>query len=423
MQGRSSARAFTRSTTATRLIRWPSACCPWSTGSIRPRWHFCSTTGSNGAKTTFTLTESFLINRLCLTTILMMTVACPNVVMAAESAPLPAHEATYEVLRHGKKVGELEVSLEQLDSGVWYYRSDTRATAGGERARTVSSEQAASAPGRGTRIRMLPYHHAQHAPANNRHFQHQADWQAGTTQVRTEKGEKTVELTDRLVDPLSLRLQLAVNLSDPDKRYGNHDFELIDRNEIKHARYMYDGDETLELPAGCFETVRIRRDEKPGSDKVNLSWHAADFHWMPVRILQRRGGKDRLDIRLVSSSLPLKDCSYAFTDLTHPFQPIAGAPADRRANQTGRPPGNAQWPDFCCRPNAAHFPKENGHRLFADARGWRAGLTGPPSDCRPARAGCRVANGNKTSRNREPAHRKTPTRPPPAFSGRPAHRP
>lgn len=241
--------------------------------------------------------------------ILMMTVACPNVVMAAESAPLPAHEATYEVLRHGKKVGELEVSLEQLDNGVWYYRSDTRATAWWAKALNVSAEEAAHFTWRGDRIRMLTYHHAQHAPANNRHFQHQADWQAGTTQVRTEKGEKTVELTDRLVDPLSLRLQLAVNLSDPDKRHGNHDFELIDRNEIKHARYMYDGDETLELPAGCFETVRIRRDEKPGSDKINLSWHAADFHWMPVRILQRRGGKDRLDIRLVSSSLPLKDCS------------------------------------------------------------------------------------------------------------------
>src|SRR5690625_1997850 len=117
MQGRSSARAFTRSTAATRLIRWPNACCPWSTGSIRPRWHFCSTTGSNGAKNTFTLTESFLINRLCLTTILMMTVACSNVVMAAESAPLPAHEATYEVLRHGKKVRSEEHTSELQSRG------------------------------------------------------------------------------------------------------------------------------------------------------------------------------------------------------------------------------------------------------------------------------------------------------------------
>jgi hypothetical protein len=228
--------------------------------------------------------------------------------MAAEPAPLPPHEASYEVLRHGKKVGELTVSLEQLDNGVWHYRSDTHATAWWVRALNMSAEEAAHFTWRGDRIVMLTYHHAQHAPANNRYFQHRTDWDAGTTEVRTEKGTQIIELVDNMVDPLSLRLQLAVNLADESRRRDTQEFTLLDRDEVKQKQYTFDGEETLELPAGCFETVRIRRIENPGSDKHNLSWHASDFHWMPVRILRQEDGKDKLDIRLLSTDLPLDGC-------------------------------------------------------------------------------------------------------------------
>lgn len=227
---------------------------------------------------------------------------------ADNGAPLPAHEATYEVLRHGKKVGELMVSLEQLENGVWHYRSDTKATAWWARALNLSAEESAHFVWRGERIVMLTYHHAQSAPANNRFFQHRTDWAEGTTEVRTEEVSKTIELVDNMVDPLSLRLQLAVNLADASKRRTTHEFTLLDRDEVKEKQYAYDGEESLEVPAGCFDTIRLERVEQPGSDKTNLSWHAEAFHWMPVRILRREDDKDKLDIRLLETDLPLNGC-------------------------------------------------------------------------------------------------------------------
>lgn len=238
-----------------------------------------------------------------------LTVACSGAAMAADDAPLPPHEANYEVLRHGKKIGEVTMRLEQLDNGVWHYHSDTRATAWWVKALNVSAEESAHFVWRGDRIVMLTYHHAQHAPANNRFFQHRTDWEAGTTEVRTEDGKQTVELVDNMVDPLSLRLQLAVNLADKAQRRATHDFTLLDRNEVKHKQYAFDGEEALDVPAGCFDTVRIRRIENPGSDKNNLSWHAEDFHWMPVRILRQEDGKDKLDIRLLETNLPVDGCA------------------------------------------------------------------------------------------------------------------
>jgi hypothetical protein len=237
-----------------------------------------------------------------------MTAVCSATAMAAEGAPIPPHTATYDVLRHGSKIGELDVGLEQLENGVWHYRSDTRATAWWARVLDVSAEEAAHFVWRDGRIMMLTYHHAQRIPGDNRYFQHRTDWDAGTTEIRTEEVSKTVELTPDMVDPLSLRLQLAVELADPARREATHRFTLLDRDEVKRKHYRFDGRERLETPAGCFDTVRIRRIEEADSDKTNLSWHAADFHWMPVRILRRRDGKDRFDIRLAETDLPLDEC-------------------------------------------------------------------------------------------------------------------
>lgn len=238
----------------------------------------------------------------------ILTVVCSTAAMAADKPPLPPHEATYEVLRHGKKVGELMMTLEQLDNGIWHYRSDTRATAWWARALNVAAEEAAHFVWRGDRIMMLTYHHAQRIPANNRFFQHRTDWEAGTTEVRTENGRQTIQLVDNMVDPLSLRLQLAVNLADEKMRRATHDFTLLDRDEVKHKQYAFDGEESIEVPAGCFDTVRLRRLEDPDSDKNNLSWHAEDFHWMPVRILRQDDGEDKLDLRLMETDLALGGC-------------------------------------------------------------------------------------------------------------------
>ncbi len=243
-----------------------------------------------------------------MTVIWVLMAACSGLALAAEPVPIPAHEARYEVLRHGNKIGELEVSLEQLENGVWYYRSDTQATAWWVRALNVSAEESAHFVWRGKQIMMLTYHHAQHAPANNRYFQHRTDWQAGTTEIRTERGQQTIELVANLVDPLSLRLQMAVNLADESRQRETQSFTLLDRDEVKPQQYAYDGAEEQNLPAGCFETIRMRRIEDPESRKTNLSWHAADFEWMPVRILRREDDKDRLDIRLISTNLSLDGC-------------------------------------------------------------------------------------------------------------------
>lgn len=228
-----------------------------------------------------------------------------------QQAPLPAHTATYDVLRRGKKIGEAHVKLERRDDGIWYYRTETDATSTLAKLLQLSAEESAHFQWRDDRILMLTYHQVTETITRTRFLQHRADWEKGITHVRTHEGEHTLELEENLVDPLSLRLQMAVLLTDPEQRTASHHFRLLDRDEVKDQTWHYGGRERIEVPAGCFDAVYIVREEDEDSVRTNTSWHAEAFHWMPVRILQTRKGRDEIDVRLRESSLDLdagRDC-------------------------------------------------------------------------------------------------------------------
>ncbi|QKK02012.1 MAG: DUF3108 domain-containing protein [Pseudomonadota bacterium] len=242
----------------------------------------------------------------------MMTGICSMTVYATEDAspPIPAHTATYDVLRKGSKIGEVNVRLERLDNGVWYYRTSTEATSFWARLLNLSAEESAHFVWRNGRIVMLTYHQVRRSPGRTRFLQQRADWEAGITHVSTPDGDREIPLEDNLVDPLSLRLQLAAFLAQPDKRNATHTFRLLDRDGIETKRYTYDRRDTVSVPVGCFNALRVRRIEDPDSIRTNLSWHHPGFAWMPLRILQLRKDKPLYDLQLQASSLPLTpdDC-------------------------------------------------------------------------------------------------------------------
>lgn len=235
----------------------------------------------------------------------------PAMNAAAEtgSAPLPAHTATYEVLRRGTKIGELHVSLEQRDDGIWYYRTETEATHRLARLLRLSAEESAHFVWRNNRILMLTYHQVTRRPTRTEYQQHRMDWEEGVARATTHDGDHEIELEPDLVDPLSLRLQLAADLHDPEKRTGEHHFRLLDEDEVDDESFVYGGEETLEVPAGCFDAIYLERVQRPDSVRTNTSWHAETFHWMPLRILQTRKGREELDIRLLETSIGISaDC-------------------------------------------------------------------------------------------------------------------
>lgn len=242
-----------------------------------------------------------------------MTVAWSGPVNAEagsnSDAPLPPHTATYEVLRRGTKIGEIHVSLSQRDDGIWYYNTETEATHRLARLLRLSGEESAHFVWRDNRILMLTYHQVLRTPRGTEYWQHRLDWDEKIVHTKSSEGEFTHEIEPEMVDPLSLRLQLAVDLNDPERRSADHQFRLIDEDELDDEGFTYGGEDRLEVPAGCFDAIFLERVQRPDSVRTNTSWHSENFHWMPLRILQTRKDRDELDVRLLETSIELGDTS------------------------------------------------------------------------------------------------------------------
>ena len=226
-----------------------------------------------------------------------------------QTAPLPAHSAVYEVLRRGSKIGEVHVELSRNEQGVWFFDTETVATSRLARLVGASAEESAHFVWNGERIQMLTYRQVSRAATRTRFWQHEIDWSGNVSRTTTYEGDHVIELEPDVVDPLTLRLQLAVILADPERRQSDHDFRVLERDEIEDQQFLYQDHEILETDLGCFETVRMQRFRREGSSRNYDSWHAESFYWMPLRILQTKDEREELDIRLIETDLELTPVS------------------------------------------------------------------------------------------------------------------
>ncbi len=225
------------------------------------------------------------------------------------AAPLPAHEAVYEVLRRGSKIGEVHVSLSQDDRGIWLFDTETVATARLARLLRLSAEESAHFVWHNGQIVMLTYRQVARGPTRTRFWQHEVDWEAGISKTETYEEDLEIAAEPGMVDPLTLRLQLAAALDDPENRGVDLHFRVLERDEIEDQHFFYQTEERVEVPAGCFDALRMERFRREGSSRNYDSWHAETFHWLPLRILQTKDGDPELDIRLLSTSIALGDNS------------------------------------------------------------------------------------------------------------------
>jgi hypothetical protein len=220
-------------------------------------------------------------------------------------APLPAHTAVYEVLRRGSKIGEVHVSLSQSERGVWHFDTETVATSRLARLAGASAEEAAWFVWNDDQVQMLSYRQVTRAATRTRYWQHELDWNEGISRTKTYQGDHRIEIEPDVVDPLTLRLQLAVQLADPTQRHRDLQFRVLERDEIEDQQFLFIDEERVDVPAGCFKAVRMERFRREGSSRNYHSWHAEAFHWMPLRILQIKDGREELDIRLTESSIEM----------------------------------------------------------------------------------------------------------------------
>lgn len=196
------------------------------------------------------------------------------------------------------------MALTATENGGYAYDGQTEATSFLARLmRYSATESARFTWDDDRRIRPQAYRQAEQRIGHDEHWSADFDWIRRRVRGASNTGPLDVALPDRALDPLTLRLQLAVDLA---AGMLATTYPTVDGTRVDYNRFVRQGTETVTIDGTCLDALRLER-LKPGSSRRLFSWHSAAYHWLPVRILQQRDGEDMLDIRLVESSLLTAD--------------------------------------------------------------------------------------------------------------------
>lgn len=217
------------------------------------------------------------------------------------AAPLPDFTASYELKRGSLRIGTSSIALSTAADGRYLYES--RSTPN----RLVSwfLKDRLHETSRGTLttagVRPDEYHYRRSGGREERQADLSFDWQDMSVENRVADSNWKMAIPpgtlDKLVSQVAMMLALQQGKTDVT-------FNIADGGKLKEYRFRQVGHETLELPAGTFETVKVTR-LRENRKRETYIWCAPALNYLPVRIWQREkdGSEYQSDLASFSPSL------------------------------------------------------------------------------------------------------------------------
>jgi hypothetical protein len=225
---------------------------------------------------------------------------------ALQAASLPSFEATFQIMRGSLRLGTTEVSLTVEENGDYRYESHTWPSSWiswlvKEDLRELSRGIMDHAG-----IRPLFYHYQRSGRRTTRTAELTFDWKTSTVVNNVADSKWEMAIPAGTLDKLSTQLGMMRELQNgaTDKT-----FAVADGGKLKQYAFQVIATETVELPAGRFETVKLNR---VGDSKKQLTyiWCAPELHYLPVRIWQRKEDQSEYQSELESFSESLRVENY-----------------------------------------------------------------------------------------------------------------
>jgi hypothetical protein len=229
-------------------------------------------------------------------TLAVLAAAFAAAATAAESPPAP-FRAEYVAFRNGDEAGRTTLTLGDNGDGTWTLRSETRGTSGLAKLAGIHVVETSHFRWHDGRPEAIEYDYRQDSAIRKR--TRHATFSGG--EVRVEEGGKSFRyaVVPGLVDRHAVTLAIGNDL-----RRGAQTFEykVAVKDRVEDMRYERAGNETIDVPAGTFETVLMRRVGEPGSDRkrVARSWFSEQLGWLPVQIEQSEKKGDTITLKLAT---------------------------------------------------------------------------------------------------------------------------
>lgn len=215
----------------------------------------------------------------------------------ADTAPLLAFNADYQVLRNGKELGHATLRLRAQENDTWEFSSQTRGTAGMASLLGLDIVEKSTFRWHEGQPQGLHYNYAQKAAIKSRDVTIDFDWQSKTANTNDNGRKADVALDapamDRHLVTLALMADLAIGAADFNCR-------VVEKDKISDQHYVQSGHETLSLPAGSIEAVKVERD-RGDSKRHTTSWFAPRRGFLPVQIEQVEKNGETITLRLLTT--------------------------------------------------------------------------------------------------------------------------
>ena len=198
------------------------------------------------------------------------------------AVPLPDFEASYKLEQHSLRIGTATIALHTDEQGNYLYEFRSQPT--GWISWLVNNQLQESSRGETTTggIRPNKYHY-QRSGGRQREANLLFDWPSMTVENHVAGSHWEMDIPAGTLDKLATQLGMMIALGQ-----GRQDvtFTVADGGILKEYRYRVIGNETLDVPAGTFKTVKVAKLRKD-IDQETIIWFAPSLHFLPVRIWRR----------------------------------------------------------------------------------------------------------------------------------------
>jgi hypothetical protein len=229
---------------------------------------------------------------------LLLAAILNNVVNAT---PLPDFSAAYELRLAGLHIGSSTVRLETTAGGDYLYESRSTPS------KLVSwlFKETLHETSRGTLgdngVHPHEYRYQRSGDRDRREELH-FNWQSMTVSNVVEGDRWEIDMPGGTLDKLASQLGMMRALA---RGKTGITFNIADDGEITQYRFSVIGQETLELPAGTFDTLKITKLRNNNRRETYL-WCAPALNYLPVRIWQREKDGSEYESNLVEFSETLQ---------------------------------------------------------------------------------------------------------------------
>ncbi|MGQ0654138.1 MAG: DUF3108 domain-containing protein [Betaproteobacteria bacterium] len=194
--------------------------------------------------------------------------------LAARAEPPVRIEIAYEMMRNGSVMAEITEKLERADGN---YQLTETWKGRGLFALLGSARRQSQGTLRGAKLEPREFFDERSGRDTARAW---FDWKANTLTMQY-KGEKTVQpMPPNAQDRLSFLLALSL-------LPGNSEsiqYSIADGKGLSRHEYTVSGRERITLPAGEFDTVKVRRGGADPRESAEV-WLAAERGYLPIRLL------------------------------------------------------------------------------------------------------------------------------------------